>query len=282
MKIKQNALVFLCALQSASVFGWNALGHQLIAAIAYEKMTPHAKQVFNAYNHALDKVYKPQSFINAAVWLDTLRYRDVNWFDAMHYIDIPVSSDNQQLPLQTVNAVWAIDKSTRLLSNPHANAFDKGIALRVLLHVVGDVHQPLHAATRISATHPKGDKGGNLVLLKHNPIARNLHSYWDKGAGLLTGKKQNSALQIQKMAIKLAEQYPCAVSIDLKPKRWAYESNQLAALYVYRPLTEKAGLNSDYQKAAQSIAAKQIALAGCRLGALLNQIDTNLAKKSAT
>src|ERR1700758_3364100 len=46
-----------------------------------------------------------------------------------------------------------------------------------LMHMVGDIHQPLHCLTRVSATHPDGDRGGNLVLL--NGPAKNLHFFWD-------------------------------------------------------------------------------------------------------
>ncbi|MGL5742868.1 MAG: S1/P1 nuclease [Legionella sp.] len=49
-----------------------------------------------------------------------------------------------------------------MLSSKHTNAADKRFALRLLIHVVGDVHQPLHAITRVSTQLPKGDMGGNL------------------------------------------------------------------------------------------------------------------------
>ena len=254
----------------ANVFGWNALGHRLIAQIAYDNLTVHAKQRFNEYNQTLDKVYKPQDWVNAAVWLDTLRYQDVNWFSSMHYIDLPFSSDGSQLPSpQEINAVWAIDKSTNLLLNKYATNFDKGIALRVLLHVVGDIHQPLHAATRVSAQFPKGDRGGNLVLLNGIPVAKNLHAYWDRGAGLLIGKKHYSQQQLEKWSATVEQHWPCdRMVVEDVPMKWAEESHTIAVNSVYL-----FPINNIYQQKARKTAEKQIALAGCRLAALLNHSD---------
>ncbi len=257
-------------LLSTCVFSWNALGHRLVAQIAYDQMTPSAKQVFNNYNQALDKVYKPQTWVDSAVWLDTLRFQDVNWFATMHYIDIPFSDDETPLlPPGEINALWAIEKSRHLLLNQYATDFDKGVALRILMHVVGDIHQPLHAVTRISSEHPKGDRGGNLVLLEDNAIAKNLHSYWDKGAGLFGGRKKYSQVQIKNSAAKIEQRWPCKVLVlDTTPAQWADESHTLAIQKVYKlPIDER------YQKSAQKIAEKRIALAGCRLGVLLNNID---------
>ncbi len=258
----------------ATVFSWNALGHRLVAQIAYDQMTPHAKNTFNKFNHALEAVYKPQSFINSAVWLDTLRYQDVNWFAAMHYIDLPFSNDGSLLPpSQEVNAVWAIDKSTRLLLNQYATDFDKGMGFRILLHVVGDLHQPLHAATRITETLPKGDRGGNLVALQDNAVAKNLHAYWDRGAGLLVNK-HTSPTQIRKWARQMEQHWPCKlVPVSTLSIQWAKESHVLAVKKVYQ-----LPINKHYQKMAQELSEKQLALAGCRLGGLLNAIDTKLMR----
>ena len=222
-------------LQSVTVFGWNALGHRLVAQIAYH-LTPKARDVFNQYNRAMDKVYRPQSFVNAAVWLDTLRYQDINWFASMHYIDRPFSHDGSQLPpLQEVNALWAIENATHVLSNKYATDFDKGVAVRVILHVVGDIHQPLHAATRVSAQFPKGDRGGNLMLLGRNPVAKNLHSYWDKGAGLLVTKRRLSPYQLSRRALNIERRWPCKATVaDLNSNHWADESNALAINIVYK------------------------------------------------
>ena len=56
----------------------------------------------------------------------------------------------------------------------------KSLALRLLIHYIGDVHQPLHNVQRYTQLHPKGDNGGNYFDLKYHYGANNLHSVWDK------------------------------------------------------------------------------------------------------
>ena len=281
MKNTFYGLGLFCLLQSVTVFGWNALGHRLIAQIAYDHMTPHAIEVFNPYNRAMDNVYRPQSFINAAVWLDTLRYQEINWFASMHYIDVPFSDDGSQLPpRQEINAVWAIENAIHLLSNKYATNFDKGMALRVILHVVGDLHQPLHAATRVSTQFPKGDRGGNLLSLGRNPVAKNLHSYWDKGAGLLITKRRLNPAQISKRAFNIEHRWPCQMNaVDLNPTHWTDESHALAVNSAYKALPKDNRPDKKYQQLVKKLADQRIALAGCRLAALLNRIsETGMQK----
>ena len=271
------AILLFGLLQSLSVFGWNAVGHRVIAQIAYDHMTVHAKQVFSQYNHALDKIYKPQNFIQAAVWLDMLRYQDISWFATMHYMDIPFSDDGSPLPApQEINALWAIEKARALLLNKYPTDFDKGIAFRVLLHVVGDIHQPMHVVSRISSAYPEGDRGGNLVILRDNPVAPNLHAYWDRGAGLLNSKKLRGQAQLTAFATGIEERWPCDEpnGANINPKTWADESHELAVKKAYQ-----LPINSQYQDSAQKISEQRMAQAGCRLAILLNTIDEELANK---
>jgi hypothetical protein len=55
----------------------------------------------------------------------------------------------------------------------------KSLALRLLIHYYGDIHQPLHSVGRYSQENPKGDKGGNEFELKYHLGAKNMHSLWD-------------------------------------------------------------------------------------------------------
>jgi len=57
---------------------------------------------------------------------------------------------------------------------------------RTLIHLVGDIHQPLHAVSRYTKAHPGGDAGGNLFYIKYNNI-HNLHALWDAQVGLSDG-----------------------------------------------------------------------------------------------
>lgn len=249
-----------------SVCAWNAVGHQLVAQIAYDKMTPHAQKIYMSLFHQ----GKERSFLNAATWLDKIRSKQDPYYNDMHYIDIPFSTDGTLLPfVASHNAVSAINNSVQTLKSPTASQSSKKESIKILLHVVGDIHQPLHAATRVSAKYPEGDRGGNDALLTHNKLAHNLHAYWDKGAGVLLYKKHRYR-SIKNMARRLEQQYPCRNS-DLNPMSWANESHDLAMSVAYA-YTSARELDKSYQLVAQTIVKQRIALAGCRLAELMNHI----------
>ena len=62
----------------------------------------------------------------------------------------------------------------------------RSFALRLLIHYVGDLHQPLHATAKVDSTYPKGDAGGNFFILPELDNAKNLHSVWDSVLYLFT------------------------------------------------------------------------------------------------
>lgn len=242
-------------------------------------MTPHAKRRFNQYNHAMDSAYHSQSFVNAAVWLDRMRYKEVAWCASMHYIDLPFTEDNSPLfPPQEINSVWAIEKAKLLLFHKYATKFHKGIALRVILHVAGDLHQPLHAATRVSRDIPQGDQGGNLVPIMGSSVAKNLHSYWDSGGGSLKTKhRRYKSYQVAKRAKAIMTHWPCNVTeADPNPLHWVAESHALAINIAYKMLPKNNVIDKKYHQLLKDLSEERLALAGCRLAALLNQIDSRL------
>lgn len=258
-----------------TAMAWNMVGHRVVGQIAYENLTPQAKLYFNDINHAMDVVYKPTSFANAASWMDEIRYRDIDTYTTWHYIDIPFSNDNTPLPtVDTVNAKWALEQSYSILSSDKSNDFEKGFYFRVMLHILGDIHQPLHTTARISRSLPYGDKGGNLVKLAANPIATNLHSYWDRGAGVFyTRKKQTRKKSIRQLARMIQNQYPRNdFDIDeIDFDAWVIESNLLAREQVYQ-INDGDKPSRYYQKMAKNSSKRQVAKAGYRLALVFNTL----------
>jgi S1/P1 Nuclease len=263
-----TVLISSCIINSG--YCWNALGHRLIAQIASRHLTAHAKRVYNQYNHALDSVYRRQNLVNASAWLDSLREP---WLQEKHYINLPFSQDGTPLlPPNKINAISAIEEARASLQSNSSTDFAKGFSLRILLHVVGDIHQPMHAVNQFSAEHPKGDQGGNLVHLGRNQIATNLHTYWDKGGGFLAKSRHYSNRQLRKKAYKIEKRWPCELTkMNLDPKTWAQESFEIAVNKAYQL---KAGQkpNKTYQNMVKNLTEQRISLAGCRLAAMLNKL----------
>lgn len=252
-------------------YSWNAVGHQLIAQIAYDNLNPKAKSLCNQYNKALNKFSRSGNFVRSATWLDSLRAKDVHWFDPLHYIDIPFSNDGTELPtLAESNALIGIQQAIQAIKSPKTTQAEKGLSLRILVHVIGDVHQPLHTISQITQQYPKGDLGGNLFLLGKNSIGANLHKYWDNGGGILIG--QSKSVQIKNKAKQLEKKWSCAMANKLsKPEQWIKASNQIAQHQVYN-IAVGSVPSKQYQLTAQNLSQKQIFLAGCRLAGVLNQI----------
>jgi hypothetical protein len=263
--------MFVLCFATFTSYAWNAAGHKVVAQIAYDNLSPNAKVMCDKYlrHHAYNSANA--RFVASATWMDQLRGKDIFWYDVMHYIDIPFSSDGSNLPpIESTNAVWAINKAKVVLSSKKTNLSDKKLALRMLIHIVGDIHQPLHAVTRVSTQLPNGDLGGNLFPLAKNSVGSNLHQYWDNGAGFFVG--QYNAKQVQNTARQLEQKWSCAhIDTEVNPEKWSKMSYKLALNNVYQ-LNSKEVPSEKYQANAQILVQKQVVYAGCRLAALLNQI----------
>lgn len=252
-------------------FSWNAMGHYVVTTIALNHLSPEVKQRFSMYNHAVDNDH-PKNMVSASAWLDSLRSNQVSILRGMHFINKPFSEDGTALPeIDTVNVVWAIRMANKFLADPNTTTQEKGIALRILMHTLADVHQPLHASTKVSAQYPKGDLGGNLVILNKNLIAKNLHAYWDKGGGLLSGSSRDNN-HLQAIVHSLEAKWPCDVEHeDLEVDHWVNESYDLAVSSVY-PMLKNNHPDVTYQALVQQISERRLAQAGCRLAGLLNRL----------
>lgn len=263
----RSLLLILFSFITVSAYGWNAYGHRLVVQIAYETMTDGAKETTERYNKALDASKASQSLVAAGPWLDWLPKS----FLPLHYIDIPYApSGVQTIPEDSRNAVTALKQSYATLQDKEATSAQKGYALRVFIHVVGDIHQPLHAITLFNAAHPKGDAGGTKFRLGKNRIGKTLHNYWDRGGGFTLPRK--SRLSLHQKARKLLQAYPCSNwDLTLQPETWAKESYDLAVEVAYT-MDEGSKPNRAYQKKVREVATKRVVMAGCRLGYLLNQL----------
>jgi hypothetical protein len=270
---------------------WGAGGHMMVAQIAFARLNPRAKAQVNALLalpiNPADVSSKSPDFINAAHWADDLRpFAEFDSFKELHFIDTPFSTDGTPLPtIPPPNIVTALADNVNILkTSTDKNA--QAQALRLIIHFVGDIHQPLHCATRVDKTNPDGDRGGNLVSLmvpdKNGKLKKtNLHSYWDGGIGAFPPTGPNFAppplSQIPAAAAKAKAGNP-ATARGLKLKdplnfnAWSDESFELAKTVVYKGMTNGATPTAAYNKKALQVANRRVAWGGYRLAALLNSI----------
>jgi hypothetical protein len=185
-----------------------------------------------------------------------------------HFVDTPFTQDHSTLPpIPTPDAETQIAAFRAVLASSKPDDL-KSYDLVWLLHLIGDVHQPLHAATRVSSHDPNGDNGGNKVTLCAKPCRNELHAFWDD----LPGKGSDPSMAVS-YGKRLA---PADTSLanNLDTSVWIKESFDDAQNDVYvSPIGPGDGpfrLTPKYKTAAQKLAKERVALAGTRLANVLN------------
>lgn len=204
-------------------------------------------------------------------YTDLLRHR--YW----HFVDIAFSPDNTPLPpTPAPNAQTQIVAFRAVLSSSQPDEL-KSYDLVWLIHLIGDIHQPLHATTRVTAKFPKGDAGGNSIKL-FGDFASNLHSYWDDLPGSdckfcdVKGPCVNRSIVLG----KTLRPDTTKASHNSDAAAWVKESFDYARAKAYRdpigmtdPYTIPPG--SKYETEAHKLGLKRVALAGARLARVLNE-----------
>jgi len=273
-----------------NAFAWGSGGHFLIAAEGYRQLSPELKaQVYevlkahpdyarwtNAYhpNPVLDVA--AYCFMRSSAWPDEIR-RSESRYDhpGWHFIDYPLRPPSFPMepgPEPTNDILFGIKQFETNLSDTNANPESRAASLSWLIHLVGDIHQPLHCASLFTDAYPTGDRGGNEFYVKPADQAVRLHGIWD---GLL-GPSPNTQMQ-WRYAIALGVKFPRTSLPELAthpaPKDWSLESRALAIEKGYLRGELKGGTNGDtavalppgYTQAAKAVAERQCALAGYRL-----------------
>jgi hypothetical protein len=153
-------------------------------------------------------------------------------------------------------------------------------AFAVLLHLTGDVHQPLHCINRYSIGFDEGDAGGNGFPVKH-PQASKLHSYWDAAGGLFDFVKLGRSFddhhqqQLADFTNRVLQRWKPEEHPEWKNyslEEWVEESFQIGRTQVYKGIKPNDVPDAAYIEKTQQISAERIGLAGYRLAAVLNQI----------
>ena len=268
---------------SLPAWGWNNTGHKTVAYVAYSNLEKTQKQAVDTvmqrhpfYARWTSGVAASErgraAFVSAATWPDDIRGDSKFHHGEWHYIDFPFSPDATSFPpadLTAPSALTKIGEFRRSVADKSVDEAERAIQASWLIHLVGDVHQPLHATARFIRSLPNGDRGGNLVFVQG---ASNLHSYWD---GLL-GQTDTRAF-ITKLAASIMQTVPKESPVEMIERKWIDESFEISKKEVYSfgdgPTSKRnpAILSDAYKVAARKIARTRAALAGYRLAALFNE-----------
>lgn len=290
-------------LVAAPAAAWDALGHRVVAAIAWEELSPAVRAEVTRLLSAAppdsdlpalmpaggsQEKRRRELFLAASTWPDIVRDRDhpqrrdayhrSNW----HYINYfweqgPETAPRERTDLspQPTNVVERLEALAEVLGDPGADPAERGIAAAWILHLVGDLHQPLHTSARVTEREPEGDRGGNLFHLDAEGDD-NLHYYWDSILRRATPWWLRWRLSEDRLARELAAEHPAPPGSELEAdfeadfEAWAREGFATARQLVYPPTLRRGREPSyAYRKVAREAASEAIARAGHRLAAVL-------------
>jgi hypothetical protein len=277
--IKTIFLLLSFTLFTQTAFSWDGTGHRVISAIAYEYLTPEAKQKIDALTALSDPNYPPlMRFLYTSTLPDQWRQNDNGQSASWHFINTTWSTDGTPTQSATTpNLVTVLQTNQSILKNPHATNTEKATALAYVIHLTEDAHQPLHCINHFSKAFPQGDKGGNLFSIR-TKYTNNLHAYWDQSARQIKPNNKHYPFnnkQVLALAKAIQADYPKNVFgnavNDFSVKNWTAESYTLAQQKVY-DITQGSTPSAGYKKMQKESAARQMALAGYRLAGLLNQL----------
>ncbi|HEX4389023.1 MAG TPA: S1/P1 nuclease [Steroidobacteraceae bacterium] len=272
---------FVLALPSLAS-GWAPQGHRTVGAIADQLLTPRARAVVaELLRDDRDKFGAPSgrdTLEEVSVWADEIRGTNAS-HGRWHYDDAPVcgAPDKARYCPDGECASEQIKRLTSRLADAHTPVRERNEALKWLVHLVGDLHQPLHAADN-------HDHGGTEVAVAlqgvHTRGRDNLHRAWDGDlVRLALGGKSRQSPPRDIPALAREAQRLLAEAGQGTPDSWAKESNNLARNVAYRypgfacdRLPEGiVVLDLGYQTQGEAVARERLLLAGGRLAGLLNQ-----------
>ena len=275
MRIIKIGFSFVALLVSHQVFAWGLIGHRVVAEIAERHLSSRAKAQVKILLGA-------QSLADISSWADDLRSDPAKDFlKPMHYVSVPDGSTYEESPKDPQgDVIVAIKKYTAQLKDKKASRETRAEALKLLVHFVGDIHQPLHVGRA-------EDRGGNSVQVFFFGQPSNLHSVWDDG--VIDSMKLGYTEWVTSLDRAIAKDIKAWQSHSVED--WARESAGLRPLvYNFSPLypaklnestpsfaaeekDEKSKLpklSYDYRLRALPIIQVRLMQAGIRLAGVLN------------
>ena len=250
------ALLLFDLLTVKPAFSWFDKGHRVVGLIAQAHLNTAARR-------EIDKILAANTTLaDASVWPDH-EGRSIRDFDPLHYVSIPehAAGYDQARDCPERNCmVEALTWFSAVVADKNAPIMTRRLALRFVAHLVGDMHQPLHAGRA-------ADRGGVDIRVSYREQSTNLHFFWDRElVELEPGNEEDIA---KRLTANLTEEERLQWQAG-DPKQWTNESLTLVQSHAYT--TGPSGeLSDDYVGKARPIVRTRLVQAGLRLAWLLNR-----------
>ncbi len=257
MKTLKTLSIIIFVFLTYQLSAWGNKGHYIIAEIAEQNLTPKAKT-------KVDQLLKGKKMVYYAEWMDNLRNDSIyNFTKTWHYANVDSGQTYESMPkVPTGDVVTATDSALRKITSQIENDSVKGLYLKLLIHIIGDLHCPMHAGHL-------SDIGGNRYPIKWFNRTINLHGLWD--TQIIESARSWS---YSEWTINLMAGQTLATVADMQkgtPKEWFNETVAIAD-FVYRHTPQNVNFDYKYLYDYSYILEKQLTLGGYRLAYLLNTI----------
>jgi hypothetical protein len=249
------SLTFLLTLFIAptKIFAWGNKGHALVAEVAFNYMDESTKKEVLKYLNGM-------TIEEAANWMDDIKKdHSYDYMGAYHYVNFDKGTSVEET--EGANIIYQLDATIKALQNKkNLTTAEINTQIKILFHLMGDLHQPLHVGYG-------EDKGGNTSQINFNFKGTNLHSFWDygiieyKNISLPDCLKANTYSKNEIRALQ-----------EINVVHWATESRS------YLPQIYNTGgnkINDEYVDSSVPVIENQILKAGIRLAGVLNEVFKN-------
>lgn len=253
---KIACLLFLMVeLAFANDLVWSKTGHRAVGQIAQQHLTKKTERALNSLLEGHDLAF-------VANFADEIKAdRSFSKFSPWHYVNFPADKKYTEVsPSPYGDLVVGIETCIEVVKNRNSSEADKVFYLKMLIHLVGDLHQPMHVG-RLE------DKGGNDLQVRWFGEGTNLHRLWDKDLINSYGMSYTElAATMPKLSKKEVRSIQEGTVYD-----WVEESQELAnELYDSVEVGEQLGYQYNYKYNA--LLLQQLHVGGLRLAKVLNDL----------
>ena len=254
-QVLRTTSLLLVLSSTPSLMAWGVKGHAVVADIAEAQLTPEAA----ADVHRLLATEGARHISDISAWADQVK-RDHLTGSPDHSVRLPL--DGSPAPAHPCPDHFCADDALTLyegiLEDRSKSDADREVALKYVVHLVGDLQQPLHTV----------DKTGSHIPVEFDGRSSELHKIWDDG---IIDDHGGSAEKIARELTPLAASVPASG----EPDDWAQEGREIAQSDIYKSIdpntTLRVNLPSSYAQDQWPIVARRLAQGGGRLAAVLNR-----------
>ncbi len=258
---KHFFLLFCSFIFSQQALSWGQIGHRVTAAIAEHYLNYEARM---AINHFLPN----EDLAEASTYADEMRSNPSEFWQKKathwHYVNIHEGQTYQNMKKPDEgDAVTALEMFSQVIKSDESSYEHKQRALRFIVHIIGDLHQPFHTGTDL-------DKGGNDIKVNFFWEEHNLHYVWD--SGLIDRQQLSYTEWTQWLNRKITPQQVKSWTV-VDPLIWIKESYDLRLGLYPKP---EDGLTWKYQYNNLPIVKQRLQMSGVRIAAYLNDLFSSV------